>query len=702
MALEHSKALELYEGLSDEQRVVKIRSDLAVYDKAYYEDDLPLIPDVDYDKLMRTLQEIEERRPDLLDTSSPTQRVSGAVAFGPIKHLRPMLSLANAFEDEEVAGFSKRGAEALSVPVDKMAFSAEPKFDGLAISILYVDGVYSRAATRGDGETGEDVTENVRTISDVPKDLRSAFDRLGIEPPHQLEVRGEVLMPRAAFDALNARQAAANAKQFVNPRNAAAGSLRQLDSSITASRGLSFFVYALGEHEGWEEAESHSQDMQRLAKLGFNVSSLAKVVMGEQGLLDYYASVGAARDSLPFDIDGVVYKIDSYKDQKVLGHISKSPRWAVAHKFPPQEKMTILREINIQVGRTGSLTPVGSLDPVFVGGVTVESATLHNIDEILRKDLRVGDTVIIRRAGDVIPEIVGPVLSKRPSGSIAFAMPTVCPVCGSAAVRQEGEAVSRCSGGFLCSAQVKEAFNHFVARRAMDVDGLGEANISNAIDAGWLKTPADLYEAGMDPVNWAALPRSSAKIAKKIIDQLENSRGRPLSRFIFALGIRQVGETTAKTLARAFGSLEALRHADEEALRAVPDVGPVVANSIVSFFNDPRNQNVLDRLIEAGVGTSVEVVVDNSALPLFGKTVVLTGTLPTLGRDDAGAIIESLGGKLSGSVSKKTDFVLAGENAGSKLEKANSLGVSVVDEQWLFEQQSLLKPAQTKSRRLAP
>lgn len=701
MALDHSQALELYETLSDEQRVQRLRADLAAHDHAYHVLDAPMIPDVDYDSLMRALQEIEERRPDLLDANSPSQKVGGSVAFSPVSHLRPMLSLANAFNDDEVSDFSRRGAEALGAEADELVYACEPKFDGLAMSLLYVDGVYQRAATRGDGETGEDVTENVRTIKDVPQDLRSDFAALGLTPPSRLEVRGEVLMPRASFEAVNDRQRANGGKLFANPRNAAAGSLRQLDSKITATRGLSFFTYALGVHDGWVEGESHSEDMNRLRQLGFQVSDLATTVIGKAGLLAYYAKIGAARDSLPFDIDGVVYKIDRYADQRAWGQVSKSPRWAVAHKFPPQEKMTQLLAIDIQVGRTGALTPVGRLQPVLVGGVMVENATLHNIDEIIRKDVRIGDMVVVRRAGDVIPEIVGPVLTQRPAGTTLFTMPSQCPVCGSAASRTEGEAVTRCSGGFLCGAQQKEALRHFVARRAMDMDGLGENHLANAVDAGWLRTPADLFEAGLDPANWAALPRNSPKVAAKLVAQIDASRERPLPRFIFALGIRQVGESTAKSLARAFGSLDTLRAADQEALMAVDDVGPIVAASIVEFFADARNQQILDRLVAAGVGTAVEQVADTSSAPLAGKTVVLTGTLPTLGRDAAAAIVESLGGKVSGSVSKKTDFVLAGAEAGSKLKKAEELGVPVVDEDWLVALQAPA-PSVSSARRFSP
>lgn len=700
MALEHSQDLELYLDLEDEDRLRRLRADIAGHDHAYYVLDTPTIPDVDYDRLMRALQEIEARRPDLVEDSSPSQRVSGAAAFSPVRHLKPMLSLANAFDEDEVADFTRRGGQALGQDDGEMAYACEPKFDGLAMSLLYVDGVFERAATRGDGETGEDVTDNVRTIADVPSDLRPAFARLGLPVPTRLEVRGEVLMPRASFQALNERQRASGAKEFANPRNAAAGSLRQIDSAITATRGLSFFTYALGVHDGWQEAVSHSADMQRLSQLGFQVSDLAETVVGRQGLLDYYARIGAARDSLPFDIDGVVYKIDRYEDQRAWGQVSRSPRWAVAHKFPPQEKMTVLRGIDIQVGRTGALTPVARLEPVSVGGVVVENATLHNLDEIQRKDIRIGDTVIVRRAGDVIPEVVGPVIANRPSNVRKFVMPTSCPVCGSTVSRPEGEAVARCSGGFVCGAQQKEALRHFVARRAMDIDGLGEIHLANAMEAGWLTTPADLYEAGLQVENWSSLPRNSAKIAAKIVSQIEQSKARPLPRFIFALGIRQVGESTAKSLARAFGSLQALRQATIDDLVSVEDVGPVVAASIVGFFADARNRQVLDRLQAAGAGVDQLAIDAPAEGPLTGKTVVLTGTLPSLTRDAAAAIVERLGGKVSGSVSKKTDFVLAGSDAGSKLKKAQDLGVAVVDEDWL--QSLAVPPPPVATRRPSP
>jgi DNA ligase (NAD+) len=561
--------------------------------------------------------------------------------------------------------------------------------------LLYLDGILSRAATRGDGETGEDVTDNIRTISDIPKDLRQAFVDNNLPIPSRHEVRGEVVMPRAAFEALNRRQAASGGKIFANPRNAAAGSLRQIDSKITAKRGLSFFTYAMGVSDGWEGTPAHSSDMNLLRKLGFQVSDLAETAKGPAELLAYYEKVGKLRDSLPFDIDGVVYKVDSYSDQKAWGFVSKSPRWAVAHKFPPQEKMTLLRDIEIQVGRTGAWTPVARLEPVLVGGVMVENATLHNIDEILRKDIRVGDTVIVRRAGDVIPEVVGPVLAMRKSNAPQFVMPTTCPACGSIGIRAPGEAVTSCSGGYTCGAQLKGGLEHFVARRAMDIDGLGGVILASAVDAGWLTSIADLYEVGLDINQWCSLPRMGTKLATRIVSQIDASRARPLPRLIFALGIRQVGETTAKSLAKAFGSLDRLRSATEEELVAIPDVGRVVAESIAGFFADPRNQDILDRLAAAGVGPapSHQASVAPGAGLLDGKTVVLTGTLPSLSRDEAQELIESAGGKVSSSVSKKTDFVLAGSDAGSKLKKAQDLGVAVVDEQWLHQLMAPPSPA---------
>ena len=681
----------LHETLPPTERVAKLRSDLDRYAKAYYDLDEPLIPDVDYDRVFRALEALEEQYPHLARSDSPTQKVGGAAqsTFAPVEHLAPMLSLSNAFEDEEVDGFGARGSEALGVSPDEIVYSAEPKFDGLAMSLLYENGKLVRGATRGDGQTGEDVTENIRTIANVPKDITAACRAQGIDVPARLEVRGEVLMPRDSFEQLNERCRQAGEKTFANPRNAAAGSLRQIDAKIAASRGLAFYAYALGLVEGLDLGQSHHEALSRLRELGFPVSDLAQVVKGQSGMLQYYREIGAKRDSLPFDIDGVVYKVDDFKQQKKWGWVSRSPRWAVAHKFPAQEAMTPLRDITIQIGRTGAATPVGRLDPVFVGGVMVENATLHNLNEILRKDVRIGDMVIVRRAGDVIPEIVGPVLSQRPANARVFEMPSNCPDCNSKLELPEGEAISRCSGGFSCSSQRKAGLEHFVHRRAMDIDGLGEVHLANAMEAGFVQDPADLFEWGASVSNWCKLDRMGEKLASRIVDQIELSKTRPLARVVFSLGIRQVGETTAKSLAKTFGSLDNLLAADIDSLMCINDVGPSVAKSIVDWASNPRNRALVDRLNNAGLSPEAPGAPAAGAA-LEGKTFVITGTHPGMGRDEIKALIEEAGGKVSGSVSKKTGFLVAGEEAGSKLSKAQELGVAIIDLQGL---QDLITPS---------
>lgn len=668
----------LHEELPPRERIQRLRDDIARYNHAYYVQDEPLIPDVDYDAVFRGLAALEEQYPEFAGDSSPTRQVGGAAqsTFAPVKHLAPMLSLDNAFVDDEVEDFAARGSEALALAPDKLCFSAEPKFDGLAMSLLYENGKLVRGATRGDGITGEDVTENVRCIANIPKDITAACRKAGLPVPERLEVRGEVLMPRAAFEALNEKCREQGLKAFANPRNAAAGSLRQHDTAIVASRGLEFYAYALGLVEGLDFGNSHHETLAKLRKIGFPVSDLARVVRGKEGMLDYYREIGERRDSLPFDIDGVVYKIDDLALQKRWGWVSRCPRWAVAHKFPAQEKMTLLLDITLQIGRTGAATPVARLKPVSVGGVVVENATLHNLGEIHRKDIRVGDTVIVRRAGDVIPEVVSPVLELRPEGAKAFQMPKGCPECGSDLVQPEGEAVSRCSGGFSCSAQMRAGLEHFVARRAMDIDGLGDVHLANALEAGFIHDPADLYEWGSSVSNWCKLPRMGDKLASKIVSQIEQSKARPLEKVIFSLGIRQVGESTAKALARKFGSLDALMAADVDTLMQINDVGPAVASSIVQWCADPRNIKLVSRMVDAGLSPEAPAATGSS---LEGKTFVITGTLPDMGRDEAKALIEQAGGKVSGSVSKKTTYLLAGEEAGSKLAKANELGVEVID-----------------------
>ncbi len=671
--------LDLFETLPLADRVAKLRQEIERHQYAYYVLDNPTIPDVDFDAMFRALEGLEAAHPEFLDASSPTQRVGGVAQskFAPAKHYRPMLSLGNAFEDDEVGDFDRRGREGLASSTE-LEYAVEPKFDGMAMSLAYENGVLIRGATRGDGETGEDVTANVRTIRNVPLDIRPACAAAGIPVPELLEVRGEVLMARKDFEKVNDAQREAGQQPFANPRNAAAGSMRQLDSRITAKRRLSFFAYALGVVDGFERGASHDDSMKTLKQLGFQITDLADVVVGQAGLLGYYNRIGAARDSLPFDIDGVVYKVNRYDQQEALGWVSRSPRWAVAHKYPAQEVMTPLLGIDIQIGRTGSATPVARLEPVSVGGVMVANATLHNLDEIIRKDVRIGDTVIVRRAGDVIPEVVGPVLEKRPAHAKRFIMPDCCPSCASQIIRPEGEAIARCSGGFACMEQRKGGLSHFVQRRAMDIDGLGDVHLENAAEAGIIKTPADLY--GMSVDDWCSLPRMGAKLATRIVDQVEASKTRPLNRFLFALGIRQVGETTAKDLARHFGSLDGVMNATAEELEQIDGVGPVVAKSIAAHFADPTNRGIVDAMLAQGVAPSHDApVVTNANSAVAGQTFVITGSL-SIGRDEMAALIEAAGGKVSGSVSKKTHYLVAGAEAGSKLKKAQDLGVTVLDE----------------------
>ncbi len=661
------------------QRAQDIRGLLNRYSHEYYVLDQPTVPDAEYDRLFRELQALELAHPELLTPDSPTQRV-GAPAlreFATVRHAVPMLSLNNAFEESDVTAFDQRVRDGLELPdnAPPVRYATELKFDGLALSLRYERGVLVRAATRGDGETGEDVTANVRTIRNVPLSLS------GNSIPDVLEVRGEVLMHRADFQRLNEQQAASGQKIFANPRNASAGSLRQLDSRITAGRPLRFFAYGLGEVGAGVPSDSHFAQIDWLASLGFPVGEHRQQVHGSQGLLDFYRRIGTLRDSLPYEIDGVVYKVDDLKQQRQLGFVSRAPRFAVAHKYPPQEMLTVLRDIEVQVGRTGALTPVAKLDPVLVGGVTVSSATLHNEDEIARKGLLIGDTVIVRRAGDVIPEVMGPVIEKRTGAERAFRMPLQCPVCGSGVTKAPDEAVLRCTGGLICSAQRKQAIVHFAHRRAMDIEGLGDKLVEQIVDAQLVRTPADLYRLGFTAL--AQLERMGEKSASNLLDAIEKSKNAGLARLIFALGIRHVGETTAKDLARALGSMHALMDADQERLSQVKDVGPVVAASIVAFFAQPMNRECVEQLLAVGVIGEVPrsaSVPAASVAAVSGKTFVLTGTLPTLSRDEAAALIEQAGGKVSGSVSKKTDYVVAGEAAGSKLDKAQSLGITILDE----------------------
>jgi DNA ligase (NAD+) len=659
------------------QRAKQLRTDLDAHNYRYYVEDAPAVSDAEYDRLFRELEAIEREHPSLATSDSPTQRVGGrpATEFEPVTHRVPMLSLNNAFADEEVEAFDRRVRTALGV--EEVDYSVEPKFDGLAVSLVYERGQFALGTTRGDGNTGENVSANLRTVRAIPM-------RLPAGAPPLLEVRGEVLMLKRDFAALNAAQESAGEKLFVNPRNAAAGALRQLDSTITASRRLAFFSYGVGAVEWGPVKQPATQDalLKLLAALRLPVASQRSSVRGLEGLLGYYGSIGAKRDSLPFQIDGVVYKVNSLAQQERLGFVSRAPRFALAHKFPAEELPTEVLAINVQVGRTGALTPVAQLKPVFVGGVTVVSATLHNEDEVRRKDVRVGDTVIVRRAGDVIPEIVRVLPDSRQPNAPQFVLPKKCPECGSKVVRLPDETIARCSGGLVCPAQRKQALLHFASRRALDIEGLGDKLVDQLVDAGRVHTPADLYK--LDAEALAALDRMAEKSASNVVAAIDRSRTTTLARFIYALGIRHVGETTAADLAQHFGAFDALLSADEPALLQVRDVGPVLAQSILQFFAEAHNRDVIARLRKAGVHWTETEPRHERAGKLSGLTFVITGTLPTLSRDDAKALIEEHGGKVAGSVSKKTSYVVAGSEAGSKLDKAGELGVPVLDEEQLM------------------
>ena len=659
------------------RRAAALREAIEEHNYRYYVQDAPTVSDSEYDALFRELQALEQEHPSLATPDSPTQRVGGApaAAFESVPHRVPMLSLNNAFADDEAEAFDRRAREGLGV--ETVEYAVEPKFDGLAISLVYEGGLFTVGATRGDGSSGENVTANLRTVGALPLKLPAAA-------PPLLEVRGEVLMLKRDFEALNAAQAAKGEKTFANPRNAAAGSLRQLDPRVTAGRRLTFFAYGVGAVD-WGRAAAapatHDALMRRLAALHLPVTGERAVVRGLEGLLDYYRRIGSRRDSLPFDIDGVVYKVNDLAQQERLGFVSRAPRFALAHKFPAEEMATEVLAIDVQVGRTGALTPVARLKPVFVGGVTVTNATLHNEDEVRRKDVHVGDTVIVRRAGDVIPEVVRVVPGTRGPQARAFVMPAQCPECGSAVVRLPDEAIARCTGGLVCPAQRKQSLLHFAGRRAMDIEGLGEKLTDQLVDAGIVHTPADLYKLGVAKL--AALERMADKSAANVVAAIEQSKATTLARFIFALGIRHVGEATAKDLARHFGALDPLLDADEAALLEVPDVGPVLAESIARFFAEPHNREVIAQLRAAGVHWRDQA--PQRAVPgrLAGLTFVLTGTLPTLAREEAKALIEGQGGKVAGSVSAKTNYVVAGTEAGSKLTRAQELGIAVLDEDGL-------------------
>ncbi|WP_332674919.1 NAD-dependent DNA ligase LigA [Aromatoleum sp.] len=665
---------------ADIERAAQLRRELEGHDHAYYVLDAPTVPDAEYDRLFRELEALERTRPELLSSDSPTQRVGGKAMPGlvPVRHAVPMLSIRTETDTTSggVAAFDTRVRNALELGPDgaPVEYLGELKFDGLAISLRYENGVLVRAATRGDGETGEDVTHNVRTIRQIPLKLH------GKAPP-LIEVRGEIYMRRDAFEQLNARQLDAGEKVFVNPRNAAAGAVRQLDPRIAAKRPLSFFAYGFGETAGWDLPATQGEMLDALARFGIPVCEHRVVALGPGALVAFHDRIADMRDSLPYDIDGVVYKVNRFDLQRRLGFVTREPRWAVAHKYPAQEEITQLLDIWISVGRTGALTPIARLKPVFVGGVTVTNATLHNEDEIARKGVLICDQVIVRRAGDVIPEVVGPVVERRTGGERPFVMPGTCPICGSHAQKQSDEAVTRCTGGLFCPAQRKQALLHFAGRRAMDIEGLGDKLVDQLVEGGIVRTPADVYKLGL--VKLANLPRMADKSAANLLAAIEKSRHTTLARFIFALGIRNVGEATAKDLARYFGSLDTLMDADVERLQQVPDVGPIVAQSIAGFFAEAHNREVIEQLRAAGVTWEEGAPAVPASGAASGKTFVLTGTLPTLGRDDAKELIESHGGKVSGSVSKKTDYVVAGADAGSKLAKAEALGLAILDEDGL-------------------
>ena len=648
-----------------------LQRELARLEHAYYVLDQPLVPDAEYDRLYRELLDLEAQHPDWVTPDSLSQRVGGAPLkeFMEVKHSVPMLSLNNAFEESELIGFDRRCREGLGL--DHVEYACELKFDGLAISLRYENGVLVQAATRGDGASGEDVTSNIRTIRAIPLRLQ------GPNLPNVIEVRGEVFMHRADFEAMNKTAAKSGEKEFANPRNAAAGSLRQLDSKVTAKRPLSFFAYGLGALEPSQWLPStHSELLNLYEVLGLPVCRERTVVSSLDGLMKFYAGIAAKREQLPYEIDGVVYKVNSFGEQQQLGYVSRAPRFAIAHKYPAQEEITTVLGIDVQVGRTGAITPVARLAPVLVGGVTVTNATLHNEDEVRRKDVRIGDTVVVRRAGDVIPEIVSVVLDRRPSNTQVFVMPTRCPVCESHIERLSDEAVARCSGGLFCAAQRKQALLHFAQRRAMDIEGLGDKIVDQMVDLNLVRTPADLYRLGFAAL--VNMERMGEKSADNLLQSIAQSKKTTLARFIFGLGIRHVGESTAKDLAKHFGGIRALMDAPMDELLMVNDVGPVVADSIVSFMSEPHNREVIEQLLVSGIEFQNEERI--TTVDLSGKTFVLTGTLPTLSRDQAKELLEAAGAKVAGSVSQKTSFVVAGSEAGSKLDKATELGIPILDE----------------------
>ncbi len=657
-----------------EERLRSLRDQIDHHNYRYYVLDDPEIPDSEYDRLMRELEKLEAAHPEFVTPDSPTQRVGARPLkeFSEVQHKVPMLSLGNAFSDEEMADFDERVRKLLDET--QIEYSAEPKLDGLAISLRYERGRLVQGATRGDGYRGENVTSNVRTIGAIPLRLR------GRDWPEVLEVRGEIFMPKKGFEELNERARKKGEKTFANPRNAAAGSLRQLDPKITATRPLSFYAYGWGELSVASLGDTYSTSMAVLKQLGLPVSPELKIVQGLQGCLDYFDAMARKRDYLDYEIDGVVFKVNDLQQQERLGYVSRAPRWAIARKFPAQEALTVVKDVEFQVGRTGAVTPVARLEPVEVGGVTVRNATLHNMDEVHKKDVRIGDTVYVRRAGDVIPEIVRVLPERRPKNARKVVLPKHCPVCGSDVIKPEGEAVARCTGGLFCPAQRKEAIKHFASRRAMDIEGLGDKLVEQLVEQKLIHDPADLYSLTKEQL--MSLERMGEKSAQNLLDALEHSKETTLARFLYALGIREVGEATSQTLARQFRSLEALEKASEEHLQETPDIGPIVAAHIAAFFRQPHNQEVIEKLLAAGIHWPEVEVPAAEEQPLAGKTFVLTGTL-SRPRGEIKAELQALGAKVAGSVSKKTDYVVAGEASGSKLDKARELGVTILDEQQL-------------------
>jgi DNA ligase (NAD+) len=657
-----------------------LRAQLENHNYQYYVMDAPSIPDAEYDRLMKSLIALEKKHPELITPDSPSQKVGGAPLskFDQITHEVPMLSLDNGFNDDDLRAFEKRLKERL-LSVDDLRFSCEPKLDGLAVSIMYENGILTQAATRGDGQVGENITQNVKTIANVPIKLR------GENIPTRVEVRGEVFMPKAGFDELNEAQKAVGGKVFVNPRNAAAGSLRQLDSRITAKRPLLFYAYSMGviEGESLTTLDLHTQRLSALGQWGIPLCKESSIAVGAEACIGYFNKIGEQRDSLSYDIDGVVFKIDDINLQKRLGFVSKAPRWAMAQKFPAQEEVTTLLDVEFQVGRTGAITPVARLEPIFVGGVTVSNATLHNQDEILRLGLKIGDSVIIRRAGDVIPKIVSVVEERRPDNASDIVFPTHCPVCESHVERTESEAVARCTGGLVCGAQRKEAIKHFASRKAFDIDGLGDKIVEQLVDAKLIENPADLFRLNMPKLT--GLERMGDKSAVNLLNALEKAKETTLAKFLFSMGIREVGESTARNLAMHFLDLESVMKADETALLDVPDVGEIVAQHVFHFMREPLNMSIIEALVELGIHWPRIEVASEDEQPLLGKVVVLTGTLSQMGRSEAKAKLQDFGAKVSGSVSAKTDLLIAGEKAGSKLSKAQALNITTWDEEQMLD-----------------